>query len=102
MTEEIIRKLKMEIDRGIRTEPEVMYLLAQIRKLIERDDKTAEYSGLDFHCDWVLHSKHFYNAIHPKTLPHPQWQFRAAFTLTSIYGVCRSIKQKRHMNRFRS
>jgi hypothetical protein len=25
--------------------------------------------------------QNFYNAIHPKTLPHPQWQFRAEFTL---------------------
>jgi hypothetical protein len=23
----------------------------------------------------------FYNAIHPKTLPHPQWQFRVQFAL---------------------
>jgi hypothetical protein len=25
--------------------------------------------------------QNFYNAIHPKTLPHPQWQFRADFIL---------------------
>src|SRR5215467_10710474 len=25
--------------------------------------------------------QNFYNAIHPKTLPHPQWQFRVDFTL---------------------
>jgi hypothetical protein len=25
--------------------------------------------------------QNFYNAIHPKTLPHPQWQFREHFSL---------------------
>ena len=25
--------------------------------------------------------QNFYNAIHPKTLPHPQWQFRVEFSL---------------------
>jgi hypothetical protein len=25
--------------------------------------------------------QNFYNAIHPKTLPHPQWQFRMQFSL---------------------
>jgi hypothetical protein len=25
--------------------------------------------------------QNFYNAIHPKTLPHPQWQFRVQFAL---------------------
>jgi hypothetical protein len=57
MTEEIIKKLTVEINRGIKSEPQVMYLLAQIRKLIERDEKGAEYPALNFHCDWALHSK---------------------------------------------
>jgi hypothetical protein len=27
--------------------------------------------------------QNFYNAIHPKTLPHPQWQFRVQFAVLS-------------------
>ena len=57
MTEEIIRKLTAELNKGITTEVQVVYLLAGIRKLIERDDLGAQYPALNFHCDWVLHSK---------------------------------------------
>jgi hypothetical protein len=57
MTEEIIRKLTAELNKGITTEAQVVYLLAGVRKLIERDDKTTDYPVLNFHCDWALHSK---------------------------------------------
>lgn len=57
MTEEIVRKLTAKIENGITTEVQVVYVLAGIRKLIERDDLGAQYPALNFHCDWVLHSK---------------------------------------------
>ena len=38
MTEEIIRKLTAQLNNGITTEVQVVYLLVGIRKLIERDD----------------------------------------------------------------
>ncbi len=57
MTEEIIRKLSAELRKGITTEPQVVYLLAGIRKLIERDGLGEEFYSLKFHCDWVLHSQ---------------------------------------------
>jgi hypothetical protein len=57
MTEEIIRKLSAELRRGITTEPQVVYLLAGIRKIIERDGLSEEFAHLKFNCDWVLHSK---------------------------------------------
>src|SRR3989304_3063344 len=56
-TSEIIQKLGKELKNGINTEPQVVYLLAQIRKLIERDNLRAQFEKLNFHCDWVLHSK---------------------------------------------
>lgn len=56
MTSDIIRKLGAELDTGITTEVQVVYLLAGIRKLIERDKVEEEYRGLKFHCDWALHS----------------------------------------------
>lgn len=56
MTEEIIRKLTAELNKGIDTEVQVVYVLAGIRKLIERDTLEGKYPGLKFHCDWALHS----------------------------------------------
>ncbi len=57
MTEEIIRKLTAQLNNGITTEVQVVYLLVGIRKLIERDDQRKQYSKLNFYCDWVLHSE---------------------------------------------
>src|SRR5438128_5703598 len=53
---EIIRKLTKEFDTGITTEVQVVYVLAGIRKLIERDKIEDQYADLRFHCDWALHS----------------------------------------------
>jgi hypothetical protein len=55
MTEDIIRKLTKELNAGIKTEVQVVYLLAGIRKLIERDKRKDEFANLNFHCDWALH-----------------------------------------------
>ncbi len=57
MTPDILKKLTRELDAGIKTEVQVVYLLAGIRKLIERDEIKEEYADLNFHCDWALHSK---------------------------------------------
>ena len=56
MTPDIIRKLERELAKGITTEVQIVYLLAGIRKLIERDKVDDAYAGLKFHCDWALHS----------------------------------------------
>src|SRR5260370_1442382 len=53
---EIIRKLSEELDKGITTEVQVVYVLAGVRKVIERDKVEGQYADLRFHCDWVLHS----------------------------------------------
>ena len=55
MTEDIIDKLRAELDRGICSEVQIVYLLVGIRKLIERDN--LAYPELRFHCDWALHSQ---------------------------------------------
>jgi hypothetical protein len=56
MTPDIIRKLAAELDKGITTEVQVVYLLAGIRKIIERDNSARSYPDLKFHCDWALHA----------------------------------------------
>src|ERR1700674_2888312 len=56
-TPEIIRKLKDELDKGIATEVQTIYLLAGIRKLIERDGGEDQYADLRFHCYVALQSR---------------------------------------------
>ncbi len=68
MTPDIINKLSDEINKGITTEVQVVYLLAGIRKVIERDveqKETKEEKELEkgkypnlysFYCNWILHS----------------------------------------------
>jgi hypothetical protein len=55
-TRDIISKLTAELYGGIKTEVQVVYLLAGIRKIIERDKIRNQYPDLNFHCDWALHS----------------------------------------------
>jgi hypothetical protein len=55
-TRDITSKLTNEIVNGIQTEAQVVYVLAGIRKLIERDDLKEQFRALNFHCDWTLHS----------------------------------------------
>jgi hypothetical protein len=55
-TPDIRAKLTRELVAGITTEVQVVYLLAGIRKLIERDDVRDQYPDLKFH-DWALHPK---------------------------------------------
>ena len=56
-TPDIIKKLKKELERGIASEARAVYLLTEVRKLIERDKAKSAYPNLKFHCDWVLHAK---------------------------------------------
>lgn len=57
MTPAIVHKLSEQIEAGITSEVQVVYVLAGIRKLIERDEAEDIYPVLRFHCDWALHSK---------------------------------------------
>lgn len=83
MTPDIIRKLEAEIRAGIRTEAQVVYLMVQIRKLLETRPR-EQYQYLKLHCDWALHRsldrraaqdilEHF-NAAHIRLRDEPQPQ----------------------------
>jgi hypothetical protein len=56
-TPDIIKKLKKELDRGIASEARAVYLLTEVRKLIEHDMVKGAYPNLKFYCDLVLHAK---------------------------------------------
>lgn len=56
MVPDIILKLRDLIRNGINTEAEVVYLMVQVRKLIE-SERLTDFENLKFHSDWVVHSK---------------------------------------------
>ena len=56
MAENILKKLNEHISSGINREADVIYLLVQIRKILEQEDLKDIYTFLDLYCDWVLHT----------------------------------------------
>lgn len=57
MRNAIIDKLKIHIAECPRTEPDIVYALVQIRKLLEQADEKKKYTWLNFMCNWVAHTK---------------------------------------------
>jgi hypothetical protein len=59
MKEEIVRKIASLLDRlPLVDEPQVVYLLVEIRKVLERDDSlVASMPTLEFYCNWALHTR---------------------------------------------
>jgi hypothetical protein len=57
MRNEIVKKLRAELGQGIETEAQVVYVLVEIRKLIEHSEHRVHYLSVLFFCDWALHVK---------------------------------------------
>lgn len=59
MKEPMLEKINLELSNGIDTEPKTLYLLAEIRKYIDRCSikERNKYPNLYFYCNWVLHIK---------------------------------------------
>lgn len=59
MRNDIREKLQIELNKKIEGEPQVVYILSRVRKMLEIDgkQKEAEYNKLKFYCDWALHSQ---------------------------------------------
>ena len=56
MEDQIVAKLRSELERGITTECQVVYVLVEIRKLLDRDTKNAPpYNSLRLYSNWVVH-----------------------------------------------
>jgi|SRR5271157_1476426 len=53
----IIQKLRDELARPIKRQSQVLYLMAEIRKVIEHEQEHDEHAFevLEFFCNWVLH-----------------------------------------------
>lgn len=57
MEPEILRKLHTLLHDGITSEPQAVYLMVELRKLLEQQGAEQQYCYLKFHCDWAVHSK---------------------------------------------
>ncbi len=57
MINDIKLKLEAELNKRILGEPQVIYILSRIRKILEINGKQKEdeYKKLKFYCDWALH-----------------------------------------------
>ena len=57
MRNDIRDKLQIELNKKIEGEPQVVYILSRVRKMLEIDgkEKETEYNKLKFYCDWALH-----------------------------------------------
>lgn len=52
----IIAKLEALLSKGITTEADALYLMVEVRKLLEQQQAKKQYEYLTFHCDWALHA----------------------------------------------
>jgi hypothetical protein len=55
MKNNIVVKLRDHLNDGINSESEVVYLLAEIRKILEEDDPQHTRGALWMYCHWALH-----------------------------------------------
>lgn len=57
MENDIINKIRYELDRPIQSERQVVYLLAEVRKLLDHLCATSQYRSLRLYCNWAVHIK---------------------------------------------
>jgi hypothetical protein len=99
MKRDIITKLKAELDKEINSEPQVVYILVEIRKLLEQNKAKDQYAALNFHCNWVVHVQldksafatkivRFFDEIH-ETSPDPIQHIHDVWTeeLSDVLGI---------------
>lgn len=57
MESEIVRKLNAELGRSITSERQVVYILVELRKLLEKNETLDRYRTLKLCCDWAVHPR---------------------------------------------
>jgi len=53
----ILGKLRQALAQGISEESQAVYILVEIRKLIELTDQSRDFETLHFYCSWAVHTK---------------------------------------------
>jgi hypothetical protein len=83
MTKDIIEKLRKHLAGGVRTECRVVYLLAEIRKILEDEKPNPRPMALWMFCHWALHV----NLSHSNTTSHFLGQIDAFTMKKNIIGL---------------
>lgn len=88
MEDEIIAKLKLALAEPIQKECQVVYIMAEIRKLLERLKDKNNFSVLNFYSNWSLHPEiEITSSIRPllerieKTILSGKYNVRAVFEI---------------------
>lgn len=55
MKPDILTKLAQALAQPVASEGQVVYIMVELRKLIEINGDGARFAALKFHCDWVAH-----------------------------------------------
>lgn len=56
MKKDIWSKLRRELNEPISSERQVVYILVELRKLLELSGSDEHFPALNFYCDWALHA----------------------------------------------
>jgi hypothetical protein len=57
MIPDIITKLQRELARPVVSECQVVYLLVEIRKIIDAEPDPRPWKALKLYCDWAVHTE---------------------------------------------
>jgi hypothetical protein len=57
MQNEIVRKLNCQLEHGFKREADVLYVMAEVRKLFERVRTVRKFPVLAFYSNWTLHTR---------------------------------------------
>lgn len=57
MKSQILQKLQKELVKDFTNEPQVVYILTRIGKILEIDKKKNDYPVLFFYHNWIVHSE---------------------------------------------
>ena len=66
----IIEKLQAYLANPVVTEAGAVYLLVELRKMLEHDGTKNKFPVLNFHCNWVVHTKLSDSAVAEKIVRH--------------------------------
>lgn len=56
MVKDIKRKLAQAVGMKIGSEEQVVYILVEVRKILDTDPPPGDYYALKFYCDWAVHT----------------------------------------------
>jgi hypothetical protein len=62
MISAIVEKLQKELAQPIVSEPQVTYLLVEIRKVIDGEPDSQQWKALKLYCDWTVHTELTYES----------------------------------------